>query len=69
MWSQTNSCPCKEKLVCFFIPLSVNIIQKNECAQLLSPSTDVSDRTMTHYVQSMNCHKQMLRTLSVLKMC
>ncbi len=53
-----------------FIPLSVNIIKKKTIQIHSFPhSTDVSNRTMTHYEQSMNCHKQMLRTHSVLKMC
>ncbi len=53
-----------------YVFISVNIIQKKLIQNHYSfpHSTDVSNRTMTHYEQSMNCHKQMLRTHSVLKM-
>lgn len=63
---QANNCTCKQSLYVFLIHLSVNIIQRNvisSCVKKANPrslffsisyfflSTDVSNRTMTHYVQ------------------
>lgn len=63
LYMQVNACMC----VFYYISI-VNITHTHEYILSLSASnffvftpTDMSNKTMTHYVQCMNCYKQMLR--------